>query len=98
MNKRKAKTGTVLWEAYVCCNGIKYRKWRICKITPKGIWITENYLTRKWVSYNTRFVSETKNEALENFYYKKVAHVHHCKRRLNHAEMHKRIAESAMNT
>lgn len=66
-------------------------RWKVIRYTPKGCWIVHEYDTdktrRKWVRYDgsSRWAALTKDEALEQLWWRKRAHLQHAKRRYKEA-------------
>ena len=98
---RDVNVGDVLYRAEATNPAYGYVRiyhdtYRVEKVTPSGAWIRwwpssqTNPIPTKpvgtWRSFNTRFVSLTKEEADKSFRDRKLAHFRHSLRRLHYVE------------
>ncbi len=87
--------GQILYRATVLNSCVLYEKITVARLTPKGAWVTGEWSWRwdeRWVGYDAKFASVTKDLALDRLQARKSSYVRHCRRRLKNAETQLSVA------
>lgn len=72
-----------------CYDTYRVQSFKVLRDTPSGFWIYLDWEFReKWVANvgKNNFAKRNKDEALENYYHRKLAHVRHIKTNLKRTE------------
>jgi hypothetical protein len=92
MNKEKPIVGETRYRAEtIAGKHIEYDEYEVIKITPKGMWLRPKwmYISKKddtWRTFETRFVSPTKEEAFKKLVRRTRAWIGYAERNLERAE------------
>lgn len=80
------KVGDILWRAEYDKPWIKYHRWVVDKLTPRGAWIVSRERgKRKWIKRGSYFVRPTPDEALASLKERALSNYAHCCRRQREA-------------